>query len=123
MTPAAQPDGDDDGEPEDGSEGFSVRGLVMPSPPEHGPRAPDPSTNDVPRDLARSFWKLVAIFNVALFAASLGPMLIVFRGEWGRGGAVFALGVATFVYGYWRYRRTRERLARERTGDDADQNG
>ena len=69
------------------------------------PQPPDPEGTDVPDDLARSFWKLVAIFNLALFAVSVGPMLIVFRGEWENGTAVFLLGVAAFTYGYARYRR------------------
>jgi len=71
------------------------------------PEAPD---GDVSSELARSFWKLVAIFNVALFAASLGPMLAVFRGEIVTGTAVFVMGVGFFVYGYVRYTRARRRL-------------
>jgi hypothetical protein len=74
------------------------------------PQPPDPAEADVPDGLARQFWKLVAVFNVALFALALGPMLIVFRGEWQNGSAVFAVGVAAFGYGYLRYRRV--------TGDD-----
>ncbi|WP_335999561.1 DUF7322 domain-containing protein [Halorientalis halophila] len=71
------------------------------------PEPPDPSDSDVPEDLLRSFWKLVAIFNVALLAVSLGPMLAVFRGEWVNGGLVFAVGVAFFAYGYARYQRAK----------------
>ncbi len=77
------------------------------------PEPPDPSSGDAPDGLVRSFWKLVAIFNLALFAVSLGPMLAVFRGEWVNGGAVFFLGVAVFFYGYVRYQR-----AGEQFGDD-----
>lgn len=69
------------------------------------PQPPDFSGNDVPDELARSFWKLVMVFNLALFALALGPMLIFFRGEWTNGTAVFALGLAAFVYGYRRYQR------------------
>jgi len=79
---------------------------IGPSVPEVDiPDAPDPDDVDVPDHLVRQFWKLVAIFNLALFALALGPMLIVFRGQLENGGAVFALGVAAFLYGYVRYRR------------------
>jgi hypothetical protein len=71
------------------------------------PTAPDPTQTDATIDpnLERLFWKLVLTFNVALFAFSLGPMLIFFRGEWAVGGAIFGLGIVTFAYGYYRYRR------------------
>jgi hypothetical protein len=75
------------------------------------PEPPGPSSEDVPDGLAQSFWKLVAIFNLALFAVCLGPMLAVFRGEWVTGGAVFFMGVAVFFYGYVRYQRAREQFA------------
>ncbi|SEO87627.1 hypothetical protein SAMN05216388_102182 [Halorientalis persicus] len=71
------------------------------------PEPPDPDAADVPEGLAGSFWKLVAIFNLALFAVALGPMLAVFRGEWVNGGAVFFMGVAVFFYGYVRYQRAK----------------
>lgn len=63
------------------------------------PTVPDPSGNDVPNGLTKDFWKLVATFNVALFALALGPMLIVFRGELVNGGAVFLLGAGFFADG------------------------
>jgi hypothetical protein len=71
------------------------------------PEAPDfsESAANVSPDLLRAFWKLVAIFNLALFATSLGLMLIAFRGELVRGGGVFLLGAVTFVYGYVLYQR------------------
>lgn len=77
------------------------------------PTVPDPSGNEVPEGLARDFWKLVATFNVALFALALGPMLVVFRGELVNGGAVFLLGAAFFFYGYQRYRKVKRRHADE----------
>lgn len=83
------------------------------------PTVPDPSGNDVPSDLAQDFWKLVATFNVALFALALGPMLIVFRGELVNGGAVFLLGAGFFAYGYQRYRTVQAR----HSDDDADHTG
>ena len=87
------------------------------------PTAPDPSSNDVSTGLARDFWKLVATFNVALFALALGPMLIVFRGELVNGGAVFLLGAGFFAYGYQRYRKVKRRHADDEGGEDAPGDG
>jgi hypothetical protein len=75
------------------------------------PEPPDPT---VPSDVARSFWKLVAIFNLALFAVSLGPMLVFFRGEVVTGGSVFFLGAGFFTYGYLRYRHEKRTMERKR---------
>jgi len=87
------------------------------------PTAPDPSGNDVSDGLAKDFWKLVATFNVALFALALGPMLIVFRGELVNGGAVFLLGAGFFTYGYQRYRTVKRRHADDEGDDAADDTG
>ena len=84
------------------------------------PTVPDPSANEVPSDLARDFWKLVATFNVALFALALGPMLVVFRGELVNGGAVFLLGAGFFAYGYQRYRAVRARHDDDESDDEDD---
>lgn len=58
---------------------------------------------DVPEGLARMFWGLVATINVGLFAAAIGLLLVVFEGDWRRGGAAFVLGVVTLVYAYYKY--------------------
>lgn len=60
---------------------------------------------DVPPDLRRTFWRLVAVFNVALLAAGVGVMLIGFEGQLRDGGALVAIGVGAFLYGYRGYRR------------------
>ena len=60
---------------------------------------------DVPAELALAFWSVVVSVNVGLFAASLGLMLVYFRGQWRLGGGVVALGVGTLAYGYLKYRR------------------
>lgn len=73
------------------------------------PEPPDPSEADVSADLVRTFWRLVIIFNIAVFALGVGPMLVFFWGEWERGGLVFVLGLATFVYGYASYKRATSR--------------
>jgi hypothetical protein len=87
-------------------EEFDPETDIGPDGPEI-PEAPDLSESDasVSPDLLRAFWRLVAIFNLALFATSLGLMLMAFRGELVRGGGVFLLGAVTFVYGYVLYQR------------------
>lgn len=66
-----------------------------------------PDDSNVPTELHRAFWGLVAVFNVALFATALGALLIAFRGQWTLGGAVLAVGLLALGYGVVRYRRYR----------------
>lgn len=63
---------------------------------------------DVPAHVARLFWTLVGVFNVALIALALGVMLIGFRGRWALGGQLVLAGTILFVYGYYRYRNYRD---------------
>jgi hypothetical protein len=58
-------------------------------------------------ELQREFWVQVVVFNVALFTFSLGVMLVGFRGQWTLGGALVAVGVASFLRGYRRLRAVR----------------
>lgn len=60
---------------------------------------------EVPPDLRRAFWSLVATINVGLFATSLGLMLIGFRGEWRNGGIAVLLGAGVLALAGYRYRR------------------
>jgi hypothetical protein len=73
--------------------------------------APEPPTPEggAPSGLVRAFWGLVATVNLGLFAASLGLMLIGFRGQLREGGAVFLLGVAALGYAGLKYRRYQDR--------------
>lgn len=73
-----------------------------------------PDETDAPEGLFRAFWSLVATINLGLFAASLGLMLMGFRGDVRNGGAVFLLGVAALAYAGYNYRQVR----REGFGDD-----
>jgi len=107
------------GDPFDESEDDWPDEPDEPDPREIGPRVripevPEPGSGDLDADpeLFRTFWKLVVVFNLALFAASLGPMLAFFRGRVLVGGGVFLLGIGSFVYGIRRYRSFR----RERDG-------
>lgn len=66
-----------------------------------------PDDVDVPSELYRAFWGLVAVFNVALFAVAVGALLIVFRGQWDLGGSILAAGLVLLAYGLYQYRRYR----------------
>ncbi|WP_202932541.1 DUF7322 domain-containing protein [Halorussus salinus] len=89
------------------------------------PTVPDTSQNEADADLKRRFWSLVLLFNVALFATSLGLMLIGFEGRWRFGGAMFLVGAFAFVRGWRGYQKVqREAEAKtaesETDGDESD---
>lgn len=67
------------------------------------PEPPSPET--IPAEVRRTFWALVGTLNVALLATSLGLMLLWFRREWVLGGGLVAVGIAAFLWSYYRYRR------------------
>ena len=68
-------------------------------------------------EITELFWRLVLVFNVAIAALALGPMLIYFRGSWELGLQVTLLGALTFGYGTFRYHRFRA------DQDDGERNG
>jgi hypothetical protein len=88
-----------------------------PEPDPEADLAPDiPDEGSAPEGLFRAFWGLVATINLGLFAASLGLMLVAFRGQLREGGAVFLLGVAALAYAGWKYRQVQS----TDYGDDAE---
>ena len=70
------------------------------------PQVRDTSQNEVDPELNKQFWSLVLLFNVALFATSLGLMLVGFEGRWQFGGALFLVGVVAFLRGWRGYKKT-----------------
>ncbi len=78
------------------------------------PSPSDPTGNDVDPGLARRFWALVFVFNVALLALSLGAMFVVFEGAYSLGGQLLLAGGAAFGFGLYRYWTTRENVLGER---------
>ncbi|MFC6756086.1 hypothetical protein ACFQER_04455 [Halomicroarcula sp. GCM10025894] len=71
------------------------------------------------------FWKLVVVFNIALLALSVGPMLYYFEGRVDLGIRVTLAGAIAFAYGYFRYRqfvkqRDSDESADEGPGDEDD---
>ncbi|AUG48113.1 hypothetical protein BVU17_11485 [Haloarcula taiwanensis] len=79
-----------------------------------GPDVPSPTDGDYSGDTTGLFVKLVIVFNVALLALSLGPMLAYFEGQVDLGVRIFLVGVIAFGYGTFRYIQ----FERERKSDD-----
>lgn len=93
------------------------------------PQAPDPTENDIDPELSRRFWALVALFNVALIALSVGAMVALFEGNVELGGQLFVGGLLVLGFGLYRYRTTKARIGEslretgdsdEAENDDAD---
>lgn len=77
-----------------------------------------PDESEVDGELFRAFWGLVATINLGLFALALGLMLIGFRGQLHRGGAVALLGAVTLGYAGYKYRRVRSRQRDDGSSND-----
>ena len=93
---------------------------IGPDVPE-APEPPDMTEVDVDPGLQNRFWALVAVFNLALLAVSLGVMFVGFRGNWELGAQLTVAGVLLFGFGYYRYRKTKAALADgDGDGDDGD---
>ncbi len=84
------------------------------------PTVPDTSQNEADTDLKRRFWSLVLLFNVALFATSLGLMLIGFEGRWQFGGAMFLVGAFAFLRGWRGYQKVQREADAKTPESDAD---
>lgn len=70
------------------------------------PAAPDMAANQGNADpaVARAFWTLAVVFNVAIMALSVGAMFVIFRGNYSLGGQLVAVGTILAAYGFYRYR-------------------
>lgn len=101
-----------------------------PSPDDLGPSSGDAGDGtspadeldpgDAPAETVRTFWRLVAMSNVATVATALGPMLVYFRGRRTLGGLSLLLGIGVFAYMAVEYRRfRRDRDASNGTTDAA----
>ncbi|WP_135363121.1 DUF7322 domain-containing protein [Halosimplex halophilum] len=87
---------------EDGADGGEDAGAVDES---------DAFDADVDPEVSRTFWRLVLVFDVALFSIAVGPMFVYFWGDWSVGGPLTALGAVTFGYGVREYRAFRRSRA------------
>lgn len=91
------------------------------SPEEDLPRVPSAPTPDVEEtdvdpELLTTWWRSVALANLALGAVAIGLMLIVFRGRWLVGGGAVVLGLLAGGRLYQHYRA----FERERATEGVD---
>jgi hypothetical protein len=84
------------------------------------PEAPDPPEGSANSDVTALFWKLVVVFNVAILALSVGPMLAYFDGQVDLGLRIFAVGAILFGYGVFRYVQFTRDRDEESDANDAD---
>ncbi|WP_136687963.1 DUF7322 domain-containing protein [Halorhabdus amylolytica] len=66
---------------------------------------PKPAEGDFDSDVVKLFWRLVLVFNVALFGVTVGPMVLYFLGDFRIGMGLLAVGGVAGGYGFVRYRR------------------
>lgn len=83
------------------------------------PETPQPEVpeENLSGEVPRVFWASVILVNVALLTLSLGPMLIVFRGQWILGLSLVAVGVVALARTYQLYRK----FEATRDGEDESQ--
>jgi len=123
---------DDDGSPGNWREYESVEDYEPEEFDPHslGPDIPevdDYADADVDSSVRTRFWTLVLVFNVAVLALAVGLMLIAFEGNWEFGGQLVAGGAVVSAYGFYHYRKTKQKLAAEgergATGDSGVSDG
>lgn len=98
--------GDGDAWPDEPDE-FDPDSLGPDTPTVENPDYETVSMRDVPTHVAHNFVGAIVMANVALFALSLGAMLVYFRADIEAGGASIFVGtVAVLFLGryYWRFR-------------------
>lgn len=78
------------------------------------------SETDAPPELVRQFWVLVLVLNAALFAVSLGAMLLYFRSDVFRGGGLLVGAVVLLGFAAVRYRSARDLAGETDPADSAE---
>lgn len=79
----------------------------------------EPDLSGVDSAVSKPFWASVILVNLAVFALSLGPMLIYFRGEWLVGLGLVGGGTLALGRTYHLYRQF-ERASTDSQQDDGD---
>ena len=74
-------------------------GPDVPTPPKA------PPASEASEELQSMFWSVVVLLNLAILAASLGVMYVVFRGRLQFGGGLVLVGVLGGAHAYRIYRR------------------
>ena len=67
------------------------------------PEAPKISESDDSSEVVQTFWLVVIMVDIGLFATSVGVMIVVFRGQLRLGSGVFAGGVLALLFAYRHY--------------------
>jgi hypothetical protein len=75
---------------------------------------PEFDADAVGGDLSRLFWASVVLVNLAVFALSLGLMLIVFRGQWLLGLGLVGGGTVALSRTYSLYQQFKRESAADR---------
>lgn len=73
------------------------------------PEAPEIGEGDESNEVVQTFWVVVLMVDIGLFATSIGLMIIVFRNQLRLGGGVFAIGVLALLFAYrhyWNYQNS-----------------
>ena len=95
-----------DGPDEDGEGVLAEKSPYEPEefdPSSLGPDVPEPPDGGANSEVTSLFWQLVVVFNIALLALSVGPMLAYFEGRVELGIQLFLVGLIAFGYGTVRY--------------------
>jgi len=94
-----------DEEPEEEELDFDVLDSESTLGPEI-PQAPEPPpASEASEELQKMFWSVVVLLNIAILAASLGVMYVVFRGRLQFGGGLVLIGLLGGLHAYRIYRR------------------
>ncbi|SEO38969.1 hypothetical protein SAMN04487948_102190 [Halogranum amylolyticum] len=111
--------GDPEADPEDrwgDPETELVEKITIPEPSE-----PELSAAAVDSAVTGPFWASVVLVNLAVFALSLGPMLIFFRGEWLIGLGLVGGGTLALARTYHLYRQFKRSTADRGERADGDE--
>lgn len=85
--------------------GFDVVESESTLPPEI-PEAPEPPpATEASEELQKMFWSVVVLLNLAILAASLGVLYVIFRGRLQLGGGLVLVGLLGGLHAYRLYRR------------------
>lgn len=81
----------------------------IPGPRVDIPEAPEIGEGDGSSEVVQTFWVVVLMVDIGLFATSIGVMIVVFRNQLRLGGGIFAVGVLALLFAYrhyWNYQNS-----------------